>query len=332
MKMSYPDSPAAREKWILDRRSTRNNVSAHEPYAFLVEEERSASGEVVPVATIFLTNRECPFHCLMCDLWRNTLSDPVPRGAIPEQIDFALARLPTARQIKLYNSGSFFDAGAIPVEDYAAIAEKVRGFDRVIVESHPAFIGENCLRFRDLISGELEVAIGLETAHPQVLEKLNKRMTLDQFAEAAEFLRRNQIALRGFLLVNPPFIKPAEALEWTLRGVEFALQCGAGVITLIPTRAGNGALEMLAQQGEFMSPRLSDLEEAFEKSLALLKRNHVASQSPSPTRIFADLWDIEKFSECSKCFPSRLLCLRDMNNTQKIQAKVVCAHCAHGTV
>ena len=88
----------------------------------LVEEERAASGELVPVATVFLTNRECPWRCLMCDLWRNTLTESVPAGAIPEQIEYALARLPTARQIKLYNSGSFFDLHAIPIEDYPAIA------------------------------------------------------------------------------------------------------------------------------------------------------------------------------------------------------------------
>jgi uncharacterized Fe-S cluster-containing MiaB family protein len=81
-----------------------------------------ASGAVVPVATIFLTNRECPWRCLMCDLWRNTLVDSVPAGAIPEQIEFALRQLPPARHIKLYNSGSFFDRRAIPPEDFPAIA------------------------------------------------------------------------------------------------------------------------------------------------------------------------------------------------------------------
>ena len=31
----------------------------------------------------------------------------------------------------------------------------------------------------------LELALGLETAHPGALEKLNKRMDLDQFQDAA---------------------------------------------------------------------------------------------------------------------------------------------------
>jgi uncharacterized Fe-S cluster-containing MiaB family protein len=73
----------------------------------------------------------------VCDLWRNTLTDTVPVGAIPAQIDYALSKLPHARQIKLYNSGSFFDHKAIPSEDYGALAAQVCSFERVIIECHP---------------------------------------------------------------------------------------------------------------------------------------------------------------------------------------------------
>ena len=152
----------------------------------------------------------------MCDLWKNTLTESVPQGAIPAQIDYALARLEPARHIKLYNSGSFFDPRAIPVEDYPAIAERVADFERVIVECHPALIGEkigeNCFRFKEILSGPLEVAMGLETAHPAILEKLNKRMTTDQFAAAAARLREHGIDLRVFILVKPPFMREDEAL------------------------------------------------------------------------------------------------------------------------
>ncbi len=50
----------------------------------------TATGEIVPTATVFLTNRECPWRCLMCDLWRNTTIETVPAGAISGQIDYAL--------------------------------------------------------------------------------------------------------------------------------------------------------------------------------------------------------------------------------------------------
>ena len=107
--MSFPSSPQSRTKWILEQRQNvpRAVLNPFRPHAFWCEEERAENGEIVSIATLLLTNRECPWKCLMCDLWRHTLTETVSRGAIPQQIDYALAQLPPARQIKLYNSGSF---------------------------------------------------------------------------------------------------------------------------------------------------------------------------------------------------------------------------------
>jgi hypothetical protein len=52
----------------------------------------------------------------------------------------------------------------------------------------------------------MEVAIGLETAHADTLARLNKRMTIDSFRRAAGFLQANDIDLRVFVLLNPPFL------------------------------------------------------------------------------------------------------------------------------
>src|SRR5262249_37224872 len=151
----YPSSSTQRDQWILRRRGPKNPLDPAMPYACLWEEEAGASGELISMATVFLTNRECPFRCLMCDLWRNTLDDRVSTGRIAGQIRSALEKLPPARQIKLYNAGSFFDPQAIPPEDYEEIAAVISDFGRVIVECHPAFLrgkhAEHCLRFRDLL-------------------------------------------------------------------------------------------------------------------------------------------------------------------------------------
>jgi radical SAM enzyme (TIGR01210 family) len=281
--VNYPEQPAERDRWILSRRPDRSSLDPLRPYAFFAEEECSADGSVIRGATIFLTNRECPWRCVMCDLWKNTLAESVPIGAIPAQIDFALARLPQTRQIKLYNSGSFFDPRAIPVEDFPAIAERVKSFERVIVESHPALVGDAALRFQDLLNAPLEVAMGLETVHPEILPRLNKRMALGQFADASGFLRDHGIDLRVFVLVQPPFMRAEEALEWAARSLDFAFDCGASVVTLIPTRGGNGAMEDLAASGDFSRPEVSTVESAFAYGLGLRRG-----------RVFVDLWDMPR--------------------------------------
>jgi hypothetical protein len=252
----------------------------------------------------------------MCDLWRNTLTESVPAGAIPAQIDYALQRLGAARQIKLYNSGSFFDPKAIPLEDHAAIAERVARFERVIVECHPALIGESCIGFRDRIAGKLEVAMGLETTHPEILQRLNKRMSLEQFECAAQVLRNNNIDLRVFILIKPPFMREEESLEWATRSLEFAFDCGATCATLIPTRGGNGAMEELAAAGLFSPPKVTTLEAAMAAGIAMRKG-----------RVFADVWDVRRTAACETCAELRIARLHTMNLRQCVMPPVHCANC-----
>ncbi len=294
----------------------RKDLDPFRPNGFFVEDERSESGEIVPVATILLLNRECPWRCLMCDLWKGSLEAPAPPGAISAQLDYALERLPAARQIKLYNSGSFFDPRAIPRDEHRTIASRLSCFERVIVESHPALVTREALRFAELLDGRLEVAMGLETIHPDVLPRLNKRMTLEQFKVAARVLCEESVALRVFVLLKPPFLDEAEALLWTARSIDFASDSGASVVSIIPTRPGNGALDALAAAGEFSPPRL----EAVEAALA-------AAIERARGRVFADLWDIARFSECARCLPDRRNRLRLMNLHQIVPDCIHCERC-----
>jgi archaeosine synthase beta-subunit len=312
----YPQTNTERDQWILNRRPERETLDPQKPYLFFVEQELSALGEIFPAATIFLTNRECPWRCVMCDLWRNTLTTAVPSGAIPSQIDFALSQLPAARVLKLYNSGSFFDSRAIPPEDHSAIAKRANNFERLIVENHPALVDDHCLRFRDGLKCRMEIAMGLETVHPEILPKLNKRMTLDQFSAAAAFLRGHDIDFRVFVLVQPPFMQPQEAVLWAGRSVEFAFDCGAAAVTLIPTRGGNGAMEALASDQQFSPPRLETLEASLSYGVGL-KRG----------RVFADLWDAERIPSCPYCRIPRINRLRHMNLSQMNLAPIRCDNC-----
>lgn len=294
-------------EWILARRPPRHGVSPDRPYAYLVEPEPAGDGRVVDVATLFLTNRECPFRCLMCDLWKNTVETSVAPGQIPEQIRWGLSQLPPARHLKLYNSGNFFDPRAIPPEDYAEIAHLAEPFERLIVECHPRLVGKRFREFRRLHPSELEVAMGLETVHPEVLPRLNKAMTLDDFARAAESLRAEGAHVRAFILVRPPFLTDGEGLEWAKRSLDFAFAVGVECCSLIPTRAGNGALDELASGGLFAPPSLDSLEKALEYGLSLCAG-----------RVMLDLWDIGQVSPEAANRPERIARLARINLTQTI--------------
>jgi radical SAM enzyme (TIGR01210 family) len=300
------------------QRLKRELVDPFRPHGFCLEQERSDSGRIESSGVILLTNKECPWRCLMCDLWRHTTTRTVPPGAIARQIEFALEQFGSLpEQLKLYNSGSFFDPAAIPPAEYPAIASAVAFAKRIVIESHPRLVGEKTLRFRDLLSGSLEVAMGLETVHPQVLPRLNKKFELSHFSQATKFLRNNGIAVRAFVLVKPPFLDEAEGLEWAVKSAAFALSCGVTVVSLIPTRPGNGAMERLMETGEFSPPRLATLEKALE--LALEVRGD--------GRIFADTWDLEQFSRCPACFEKRRQRIHAMNLSQRIPPAIDCPAC-----
>lgn len=306
---------------ILAARPARNAVDHARPYAFFVEPERTEAGTIEDVATVFLTNRECPFRCLMCDLWKNTLTETTPGGAIPAQMDFALKQLPAARHLKLYNSGNFFDPRAIPVEDYPAILDRIRAgkFRSLIVENHPRLCGARLFEFHHQLQDggiELEVALGLETVHPEVLPALNKQMTLDDFARAADSLTSAGIRLRTFILLKPPFLNEREGIEWALKSVDFAFEHGVSCCAVIPTRDGNGMIERLAAEGHYAPPRLSSMEATLARGMERRRG-----------RVFMDVWDAERFCDCSECAAARIERLAKMNLTQVIEPPVLCTKC-----
>lgn len=298
-------------------RGPKNQVDPFRPYHYLVEQERSLAGIVEDVLSIFLTNRECRYSCLMCDLWKNTTDTPVPPGAIPTQIQWALEKLPGAKQVKLYNSANFFDPGAVPPEDYPRIASLVDQFETVIVENHPLLTGQRCLQFARLLRPRLQVAMGLETINPEVLRRLNKKMVPGDFSRSVSFLKKEGIQTRAFILLRPPFQSEEEGIHWAKQSLKFAFECGTDCCTLIPTRSGNGIMELLHQEGLFTPPLLTSLEEVQEFGLGL----HAGS-------VFVDTWDLQLFSQCDTCFDGRLQRLVKMNLEQRILPPVSCSCCS----
>ena len=201
---------------------------------------------------------------------------------------------PAITAIKLYNAGSFFDPRAVPDADYDDIAAALAGLSRVVVESHPALIGQRVDRLLAALARasaaappSLEVAMGLETAHPDALDRLNKHFTLDDFARAAAGLAAREVALRVFLLISPPFVPRDQQDAWLRRSLDMALDCGAAVVSLVPTRGGNGMMETLADAGLFQPPGLEEIERAFRLAV-----EHARSRAV----ILVDLWDLQRFA------------------------------------
>jgi len=275
------------------------------------DRERLPNGGSIEATTVFLAGGECPFSCVFCDLWRQTLATSSPEGAIPKQLEEALESISHRQRIKLYNASNFFDDGAVPRSDEVALLGLLADFEAVTVECHPSFVGERCFQFSDRLEGRFEVAMGLETVHPEALPRLNKKMTVGDFDRAARALVERGIGVRAFVLLGTPYVEAQEQVEWCLRSVEHAIAQGAEVVTIIPVRGGNGALEELQARGEWRPVQLALLEDAFDLAL----------EAPASI-VQVDVWDLHRWSECETCAPRRAARLRRMNLDGKLRPRV----------
>jgi archaeosine synthase beta-subunit len=307
---------SAVDRRIRSLRPPKPRVDPYRAHGSLLEDERRPDGRIEKALTIFLAGAECPFTCSFCDLWRWTIDGATPPGALARQVRDVLETTPHAERLKLYNASNFFDRRAVPDEDMAAIASLASSFAGVTVESHANTIGAATLAFAERLSGRLEVAVGLETIHPTAAAQLNKRLDLDRFERAARLLADNDIDLRVFVLLGAPYVAPDESVEWTVRTVEYAARHGASVISIIPVRGGNGEMERLAELGHFTPPRLSQLEVALDRCLAL-----------APTVVTADVWDAERMRACDHCRRERIDRLCRLNVSGIGEAPIACFAC-----
>jgi hypothetical protein len=283
-----------------------------------VEEERRPDGKTERALTVFLAGAECPYTCSFCDLWRWTIDGPTPPGALATQLREVLDATPPPlpERVKLYNASNFFDPRAVPVQDLPAIAELAAPFGGVTVESHARLVGPRTLQFAQMLSGTLEVAVGLETTHPAAMQHINKRLSLTRFDSATGYLADHGIALRVFVLLNTPYVPADETVDWTVRSVEYAARRGASVVAIIPVRGGNGELERLQALGHFTPPTLPGLEEVLDRCLHL-----------APTVVTADLWDAAKLATCTECNATRIARLARLNLTGMPEPRITCSAC-----
>lgn len=277
---------------VLAARGERNRVAADRPVASFLEDEWVTSDSSKRALTVLIANRECPWRCVMCDLWQNTLTRSVSTSDIETQLQHAAGmNAGNFQWLKFYNSGSFFDRAAIPTKARDVVLRFCRGLERLIVENHPGLARREVVEFAARLHPvRLEVAMGLETANPRILERLNKGFDLNDFRKACQLLESGGIDMRAFVLVRPPWsYSDQAALEDIRQTAALAADCRVGTLTLIPTRGGSGLMKQLENQGHFSEPGLDLLKDA-----ALMARGNF------PGRVQVDTWDLERFRSTRK--------------------------------
>lgn len=343
-----PAEASAADPLALDAASVRGRRGpqdalgdAHDPrrpLGWIVERERCPDPPPGPAPrtwlTVFTAGAECPFACVFCDLWQHTLPGPTPPGALPAQLRAAIGEARAAGHafdgsegLKIYNASNLFEPRAVPAGDDDQLVAISSGFERVLVECHPQWLGERALAFARALAergSRLDVALGLETVHPEALPKLGKKMTVERFDRTVDLLLEAGCGVRAFVLVGAPFQPLDEAVAWAVRSAVHAARRGVEHVSLIPVRDGNGTLERLAERGLWRPTRLGELEQAVDRALEEIAALDL------PTVVTADTWDLERFTACGDCASPRTERLERINLTGRSEPTVECESCDGG--
>jgi radical SAM enzyme (TIGR01210 family) len=310
-------------------RSPKPRIDPHRHQGYKIEREPVVGGRSISSATYFLTGGECRFTCSFCDLWKYTLDSPTPKGSLVHQIrslhEVVLGEHSDVEWLKLYNASNFFDPYNVPIDDYEEIASLCSGFGRIIVENHAKITaskrGQVFIRsFASMLRPTLEVAMGLETVDPDAVALMNKSMAREDFDRACDFLTRAGIAIRVFVILQPPGTAAGSSIDWVLASCRHAFDRGVQHCSILPARPGSGWVDDLERRGMWTPPDMKLTESALRT---------VLEERESPNQLATlDLWDWNSLAGgCPDCRNKRYDCLLSMNLEQRPVPRDPCPHC-----
>jgi len=208
-------------------------------------------GKPTPALTIILSTVGCRFArqggCTMCGYINDASIEPPGAGVLIAQLKSGFKKAPESDFIvKIFTSGSFFDIEEVDFtiqEQILEYLEQSANVRKVIVETRPEFVNRESLgRVREVFHKPFEIAMGLESANDTIRRFcINKRFTFDQFKKASSIAEGEDITVKAYLLLKPPFLSEGDALRDVIESISRAAP-HAGTISINPCNVQRGTL------------------------------------------------------------------------------------------
>ncbi|MFH1721735.1 MAG: DUF5591 domain-containing protein [Candidatus Altiarchaeota archaeon] len=215
-------------------------------------------------ATLIFQSGRCEWgNCFFCGYGR-LIGDKPTQDNLKRQFDEFLFGLDgDVDGVKIFGSGSFLDEKQVPNESRKIFLEKLKekGILKLTVESRPEFVSNDALK--EFMGFDYSIAIGLEVADDDVLEKINKGFKLKDFERAAKTIHDEKGKVRTYLLVNPPFIE--DVAESINSSVEYALKHSDSIVLINLLPHGNTPLFSMWLSGEWNFLSKKEFAEVTEK-------------------------------------------------------------------
>jgi archaeosine synthase beta-subunit len=234
--------------------------------------EREAIGtEEVSAFVLILRTRGCYWAdekgCSMCGYAKDTLGRSASPEELAEQLSNAVARYHGEPYVKVYTSGSFLDDREVDPESRRRLVRAFSGkARRLLFETLPEFaVAEKLEPLHAAFSGEIEVALGLESTDPTVLGRyIHKNAPPSAYLAAGDRVRSLGLRAKAYLLLKPPYLTESESIRDVVRSVgEAAPHFDA--LSVNPVHIQNGTVvEWLFRRGRYRPPWLWSVVESLQ--------------------------------------------------------------------
>ncbi|MDR9816625.1 MAG: archaeosine biosynthesis radical SAM protein RaSEA [Candidatus Methanoculleus thermohydrogenotrophicum] len=140
--------------------------------------------------------------------------------------------------ISVYNDGNIFNEREMPVAAIEKICSYIDDYEnikKVVVESRIDYSpDEHVVKMKKALNGrQLEVAFGFESANPQVMNLcINKGFSANNFDVFHSRMQGMGVLTKPLLLVKPPFLTEAEAVNDVLQTVSYCVSRGIDYVDL----------------------------------------------------------------------------------------------------
>lgn len=260
------------EAWLREHgKGRRKRPRAPRTAVTTWREEELLDGQAVEALVAILETGGCSHErerggCTMCGYAGDTPLRPPTEEELMAQVEHVASMRQGASWVKVYTSGSMLDPEEVPPVVLANLVEALHDVAMLTVESR----AEHVTRRRVEALGDpskREVAIGLESACDRVLEgSVHKGMTLDDFWRAASHVKDAGARLRAYVLLKPPFLSEAEAVDDAVEAALAAAEAGADVVSLNPVSIhGDTLVDFLHYRGEYEPPWLWSVVRVLER-------------------------------------------------------------------
>lgn len=248
--------------------------------------------------------------------------------------------------LRINQEGNFFNKAEMnPTAQFAILnlATHIRGLKKITVESRPQYLTEEVVKniSRTFKNSDIqfEIGMGLEAKNEIIRNVcINKQGKNIDFIHAVSLLKQNGISPLAYIIIKPPFLTEAEAIDEAVETAHFAHEIGFERISFEPMSIHPYTLvDALRQTGDYCAPWLWSVVEIAKRCSDISDIVGIGGVGyyPIPSSYAHNYCDLEK--DCDEQFLKAIMeynRTRDISTFDKLSCKCkvewenVCAYSA----